>query len=914
MEVGEVGVGKADEAASKELAAEQAAAKNAAAAEPASMDVDEADPAPAPQEPPEQQLMQLMQDTQREQQKELKRLIWVYRWIVGLDPLSGRLIDSSKMDDLSDDEDVANSRDLPSNIRMLPIKRDAMRKLGILYSQNPKRKQSDIQEISKQLRTSENAVTSYFNYRSRNAQNQYSAAFPKKQPKLSKPNSGKHPLNPPNRPLVSKRPKQELPKLKKKEKSSMSELEISLQPCLNSDDGVKEDKALNFANAISGVVDGTDQPAVLNAIAETESVACLRKLVQYGILKVLNKWMTDAKAKNNSVIIRLALRVLHSVPMTLKNMSDSGIGRTVGKMRKEKDTKTADKSVIEKAKFLVEAWQKLVPDKDGSSKDGEVIPGGVPAAKRPRPAEEIKPKPKRQATEVEVAGDANMFESTPKVYAPARVLGPASDPVWGGNKKQPQKAQRQRSEVMSAADIRDQKRRQLITGEKPAFSPRAWRDPNAAAVWSGDFMDAAISPGGKVTSPGRAKKITWVEGGGGVGGVVKVFQSYKPFSEEWPTWGERGNTEELMKKERREEAKRSKQSAKQDSGRDAYDPGSPRDYNPEPKRDERHSQPDADAKSKRMEPQVSWSRPGDIEVPQDMERSTALESTELSAQQARQAATTEFDFKDFGASPQISEPTFDETVSMEKKVTEYPTTESKEPEEESIPSPGPLPFAPPGAPPGAIPPPPPSGDVPPPPPPPPQDGGGPPPPPPPPGGGEAPNPQNLLALLTQMSSGGGGNMDLQALLNNAKQMQNNGPIAAPGPPPQPPVAVLPPPPQPPTSAAGSGDATAEMLRKLLMSVGGPAAAPAPSPQGISSGGGNPFASVKAGGIAPVTMAVGGGAPNNENKPWNYKSKACCFFQKDGRCRNGANCSYYHDETERRYPQSRPGYEQNNSFG
>ena len=65
-------------------------------------------------------------------------------------------------------------------------------------------------------------------------------------------------------------------------------------------------------------------------------------------------------------------------------------------------------------------------------------------------------------------------------------------------------------------------------------------------------------------------------------------------------------TEELMKKERREEAKRSKQSAKQDSGRDAYDPGSPRDYNPEPKRDERHSQPDADAKSKRMEPQVSW--------------------------------------------------------------------------------------------------------------------------------------------------------------------------------------------------------------------------------------------------------------------------------------------------------------------
>lgn len=128
-----------------------------------------------------------------------------------------------------------------------------------------------------------------------------------------------------------------------------------------------------------------------------------------------------------------------------------------------------------------------------------------------------------------------MFESTPKVYAPARVIGPTSDPVWGGNKKQPQKAQRQRSEVMSAADIRDQKRRQLITGEKPAFSPRAWRDPNAAAVWSGDFMDAAISPRGKVTSPGRARKITWAEGGG-----FKLVKVYSPFLEEWPSGGSTG--------------------------------------------------------------------------------------------------------------------------------------------------------------------------------------------------------------------------------------------------------------------------------------------------------------------------------------------------------------------------------------
>eukprot|EP00658_Telonema_sp_P-2_P056909 TRINITY_DN45373_c0_g1_i1.p1 TRINITY_DN45373_c0_g1~~TRINITY_DN45373_c0_g1_i1.p1 ORF type:complete len:103 (+),score=14.53 TRINITY_DN45373_c0_g1_i1:222-530(+) len=85
--------------------------------------------------------------------------------------------------------------------------------------------------------------------------------------------------------------------------------------------------------------------------------------------------------------------------------------------------------------------------------------------------------------------------------------------------------------------------------------------------------------------------------------------------------------------------------------------------------------------------------------------------------------------------------------------------------------------------------------------------------------------------------------------------------------------------EPNPTQAGNVD-TASMLRNLLNAVGGSGSLPslAPPPTG-----GNPFDSVKGGSMPALNPAPTGMA--SERKPWNYKTKACMYFMKDGRCRN-----------------------------
>merc|ERR1711865_546118 len=115
------------------------------------------------------------------------------------------------------------------------------------------------------------------------------------------------------------------------------------------------------------------------------------------------------------------------------------------------------------------------------------------------------------------------------------------------------------------------------------------------------------------------------------------------------------------------------------SSRDA-DPGSPNDYNPESYGGDQRQDREPDTKSKQMESSISWYHAADVDLPEDFNPPPQVESTELNEQRARQAVTEPFDFKDFGASPLTSEPAFEDTISMEKNVREYPIAESKEDE------------------------------------------------------------------------------------------------------------------------------------------------------------------------------------------------------------------------------------------
>ena len=196
--------------------------------------------------------------------------------------------------------------------------------------------------------------------------------------------------------------------------------------------------------------------------------------------------------------------------------------------------------------------------------------------------------------------------------------------------------------------------------------------------------------------------------------------------------------------------------------------------------------------------------PEDIDLPETCIPNFDLESTEVTAQPARQRDVAAF-VHTMGKDPTLEEPAFEDQVSLDELAEIYPDAavlEEPPPPPPSVGeahySPGPAtgPFA--------------NGDVPPP----------PPPPPGPPQPNAGPNQQMLLQLLAQGQNA-----------QDALRLATPGDSAAGQPPPPPP----PPPPsdnmhqQPPPPASGNSD-TADLLRNLLSAVQGGAPAGGTPPQ------------------------------------------------------------------------------------
>eukprot|EP00658_Telonema_sp_P-2_P039459 TRINITY_DN28232_c0_g1_i1.p1 TRINITY_DN28232_c0_g1~~TRINITY_DN28232_c0_g1_i1.p1 ORF type:complete len:588 (+),score=141.35 TRINITY_DN28232_c0_g1_i1:108-1871(+) len=386
----------------------------------------------APQQSPDEELLKLMTSCRKKQETELRRLVFVYRWLIGIDPLSGKLIPdgADRLDFVSDDEEDMRTA---SNIMALRINRDALRKLKVLYSQNPTRKKEDLKDIAKQLHVPEQLVLQFFAEMTGNSR--FRSGFPSKRPQFSKMSGGRHrtsdPLAKPKNPKFSSSAapavahRKPVPAAAPKatlRKTNLSDLDRKLEPFMNSQGGVRNGEVVaGFVAAISGAVDVREQPSVLMVLAETESVDTLRKLQQAGMFKILNQWLVDAKAKSHMVVIRLILRMLHKMPMSLESMKGSGIGKSVNKLKAGSGNKSGNdpvqKEIIERAKFLVESWSKFVEDPGR-----EIIPGPIRveaiAPKRPRP-EEAKPRPakKERPTVVTDVLDEDIFarQASPRV-------------------------------------------------------------------------------------------------------------------------------------------------------------------------------------------------------------------------------------------------------------------------------------------------------------------------------------------------------------------------------------------------------------------------------------------------------------------------------------------------------------------
>jgi len=104
----------------------------------------------------EAELIEHFEAVIKQQNNELKRLTYVYRWVSGIDPMTGRLYQKKDFrDEVEALEDVADNdfdeKQYPSAIRGLKFKRTKLKMLEILFKTNPKREPGELITVAEKL-------------------------------------------------------------------------------------------------------------------------------------------------------------------------------------------------------------------------------------------------------------------------------------------------------------------------------------------------------------------------------------------------------------------------------------------------------------------------------------------------------------------------------------------------------------------------------------------------------------------------------------------------------------------------------------------------------------------------------------------------------------------------------------------
>ena len=103
----------------------------------------------------------------RTQSLELKRLVYVYRWVTGIEPMTGRLIDIEKLREMAEEDE--EDMNFPGSLMNLRIKHMQMKKLEYLFRANPKREERELQGLAVKLRLPTRHVLDFFAISNRRA-------------------------------------------------------------------------------------------------------------------------------------------------------------------------------------------------------------------------------------------------------------------------------------------------------------------------------------------------------------------------------------------------------------------------------------------------------------------------------------------------------------------------------------------------------------------------------------------------------------------------------------------------------------------------------------------------------------------------------------------------------------------------
>jgi hypothetical protein len=180
----------------------------------------------------------------------------------------------------------------------------------------------------------------------------------------------------------------------------------ALPPLLDSQGGIASIGCVEGVVAImrqTTAVDSTRKLLIVVLEKTKDKMPCLAKFVKIHGLGVLSTWLGDAMKATRSQAVVQILRLLPRLPVTVSGLKDSGIGKLVNKLTKEKAG--GDEDVRKEAGSVLEGWKKLAKAKAAAA--SPTAPASAPAP-APAPAAGSSP-----------AGSARTGNATAAATSPA---------------------------------------------------------------------------------------------------------------------------------------------------------------------------------------------------------------------------------------------------------------------------------------------------------------------------------------------------------------------------------------------------------------------------------------------------------------------------------------------------------------
>lgn len=164
-------------------------------------------------------------------------------------------------------------------------------------------------------------------------------------------------------------PTQELPKSQESQtfvfsitgskikKETQSPFEKKLATILNDEGGLAKPEHVPKLEALMLKEKQLSDESMLltEVIFATDDPISLHRLVEKDVPKILNDWLQEAKSEGKLSHVKLLLKTLNKLPITVKHLRSSGLGKTVNKLKK-----IGNPEITARAQHLVNKWKALL--------------------------------------------------------------------------------------------------------------------------------------------------------------------------------------------------------------------------------------------------------------------------------------------------------------------------------------------------------------------------------------------------------------------------------------------------------------------------------------------------------------------------------------------------------------------------